>query len=1209
MVDWFYRYKLAVLTIFSWLFFSIYLGFVYFPDYEKESANFEQHFQGLEKSLDDYLLKQEKVIQSAGQQNIWTLIDPTANPFNLHVYRNDSLIFWNTNQVPVLRFADIHFPSEGIIHLQNGWYYCKSKEIGKLVICASFLIKNDFPYENNDLKNNFSKLIDFPFDAHISFEQDSKHAIHSLNGAFLFSAIPSVSHSISEAHSHILLVILLIALICSFGLLFKAIAVQSPIRKIVWLLAVLVLRMASLKFSWFEILKGSKSNQVTMTHFNAFIPSFSELLIHVVCFIFLIMLLINLFKETMNRRFWVLIAFLLSIPLAFLITFLIRGIIQYSTINLATDRLLSFDFYSFISLIIIGSLYYAFFKYVSELLILNRQLGNHAKTLVIVTIVFVILIVLLSFFIAIPFYIVCLYGLIVLVILWSTNKTPKRYQLGVDLLTLSLFSMLAALSISYFKSEKERDERAIFAARIANEQEVNTEIEYHKISQKIVNDHFIQKLINSPKRLSLPDFEDRLERRIFNGYWERYDMNFYLFDLDGQSLISEDTNSQITYFSDLEAVITKHGIPSVIDSNIYYISSHVGQYSYIVKQELMGRDSAKFLLFCTFKSKKIPEEIGFPRLLIPSKAQILEPLENYSVAKYLNGKLATKYGEYNFPTSIASVKNWPRESSQVHYANIDGFNHFILDESKDDLIIISSKNTTWLELLTEFSFLFTLFGACLTPFLIRNQYRRANKTLTLSIKIQFVLVSIVFFSMLMSGWGSGVFVQNQYNDFSNLVLKDKLSSINFQLLENLGNKDRLNIVEDRDYLDFLTQHISKLFATDINLYDKEGFMLSSSRPKVFNLGLISEQMDPSALAAFLKKNKSDFAHEELIGNLSYTSAYLPFYNNNRKLMAFLNLQQFGQQKELEHQIQRFLASVMNVFVLMLAISIVLAIFISDWLTAPLRSLQDNFTSIRFGKLNNPIVYQKMDEIGLLVKAYNEKLVELELAAEQLVINERETAWREMARQVAHEINNPLTPMKLGIQQLLRVYDPTNPESEKKLQQVAQSMIEQIDSLTKIANEFSNFAKMPQENKIELDLLPLLNNVIDFFNQDAKADFILESKLKKLIVKADKDQMVRLFNNLIKNAIQSIPPEQKGLITIKLSEANTFYCIEIQDNGSGIPQSMRPTIFVPYFTTKSTGTGLGLAMVKQIVEHHGGTIYFETKESVGTSFFLKFPKSN
>jgi nitrogen fixation/metabolism regulation signal transduction histidine kinase len=293
--------------------------------------------------------------------------------------------------------------------------------------------------------------------------------------------------------------------------------------------------------------------------------------------------------------------------------------------------------------------------------------------------------------------------------------------------------------------------------------------------------------------------------------------------------------------------------------------------------------------------------------------------------------------------------------------------------------------------------------------------------------------------------------------------------------------------------------------------------------------------------------------------------------------------------------------------LLLAISIIIAVIVSSWVTAPLRIIQESFSKVSFGKHNQQILYDKEDEIGALVKDYNQKLEELEYTAQQLAQSERESAWREMAKQVAHEIKNPLTPMKLSVQQLQRVYDPNDPNSGLKLQKVTNSIIEQIDALAKIANEFSSFAKLPRPNELEIDLLPLLENVVEVFRESENFHISILTELDKCLVMADKDLMLRVFNNLLKNAIQSIPDGKIGEITISITVDENNFLFKFKDNGIGIAEEKHSKIFVPYFTTKSTGTGLGLAMVKQIIENHRGTIGFESEEGVGTEFWFKVPR--
>jgi nitrogen fixation/metabolism regulation signal transduction histidine kinase len=197
-------------------------------------------------------------------------------------------------------------------------------------------------------------------------------------------------------------------------------------------------------------------------------------------------------------------------------------------------------------------------------------------------------------------------------------------------------------------------------------------------------------------------------------------------------------------------------------------------------------------------------------------------------------------------------------------------------------------------------------------------------------------------------------------------------------------------------------------------------------------------------------------------------------------------------------------------------------------------------------------------------------------------------------------------MKLSLQQLQRVFNPNDPDSKAKLDKVSASIIEQIDALAKIANEFSNFAKMPKANEVNLDLIPMIERVVVVFTQEADVAIEFETELSTCWVHADKDLILRVFNNLLKNAIQAIPDNRKGKIQVRLTEADKRWLIKVQDNGDGIPEALQDKLFVPYFTTKSTGTGLGLAMVKQIVEMHGGKIWFETTDN-GTSFWVELQK--
>ena len=235
--------------------------------------------------------------------------------------------------------------------------------------------------------------------------------------------------------------------------------------------------------------------------------------------------------------------------------------------------------------------------------------------------------------------------------------------------------------------------------------------------------------------------------------------------------------------------------------------------------------------------------------------------------------------------------------------------------------------------------------------------------------------------------------------------------------------------------------------------------------------------------------------------------------------------------------------------------------------------------------------------------------ELEQSAHKLARSERESAWREMAKQIAHEIKNPLTPMKLSIQYLRRAIDSGDPNVLELSKKVTKTLEEQIENLSSIATAFSSFAKMPKVNNEIINLNELVKSIADLFAREGRAEVSFNSEAKLPMVFADKNQLISLFNNLLKNAMQSIPEGRAGFIDLHIRDEDGWVIASVSDNGSGIPKENYEKVFVPNFTTKSSGTGLGLAISKQIIEGSGGDLWFESKENVGTTFFVKLKNTN
>lgn len=1184
---------------------------IFSEDYSGHAAKFEAQFQQKQADLDNFLNEQNVRFTERSTKTFWQN-EQNDFPFYVHIFKNDSLVFWSTNQVPINRFADIHFPSEGILHLQNGWYYSKYVKHEDYLICASFLIKHEYEYENKELNNSFSKAFDVPFDASISLDEENEYNIYNVKGEYLFSILPENVQKIGDANALLYTILFIVALV---SLLFCTYMFGKSLPlKLKWILpmTIIVIRIISIQFQWSAQLEGIPIIESELYSFTFGFSNFLELIINCFFILYLTFVVRDFLQNCSRFRLdkYIGVA-LIPITALFwsLIVLVFKSMIIDANIPLSLDQLFYLNSYSFLALLVIGCLLFAFYTFIVTTISYLKRLGWTRKELIF-----------LNIGLGIIYFTIYLLGneqwighysipaITFIILLLTPQSFERKNAIGNGLLYVLFFSLITNIILTDYINEKDILEKKNLTQLLATKQDLQLEKELAAHYNKISQDKSLQRFLISPKNMGYSEFENGVENRIFKAFSDRYEMGFHLFDSTGSSLILGDDN-QKNMFRFLNLVINQHGKTSRKDSSIYFIADNTGQLSYILKHPLEVKDSNlvyKGFLFATFKSKKLPEEIGFPRLLIPEKAQVFQSLEKYSLATYHEKRLIKDYGDYDYPLIDNEVLNWDVNNQNIAYKG--GFTHYIFKEKNGDIIVLSSPALGWKEFITSFAYLFCLYCFLLIPLVIQfNKKLFQRKTLTLALKIQLVFVGIVTFSLFAFGWGSGLFVSQQYDSYKDVLIKEKLASVVTEVKSKLGSEKELSIETNGNLIAFILQKFSKVFVTDINLYDPNGILLGSSRAKVFNIGLLSEQMNPDAFHAMEYRDKSEFVHDEKIGNLSYASAYQPLFNENKKHLGYVNLQHFAQQNDFENQIQLFLIAIINVFILLLAVSIILSIIISRWVTAPLRLIQDSFSNLKLGTENQPIVYDREDEIGALVKNYNQKLKELENAALQLAQNERESAWREMAKQVAHEIKNPLTPMKLSIQHLQRVYDPNNPSSAEMLKKVANSMIEQIDALTKIANEFSNFAKMPKQQIEKLDLIAVIASVLEVFKQDTRLVFEFQHEIQHAIVLADKDQLIRVFNNLLTNAVQSIPEERKGMIKIALTENDKqFFTISINDNGCGISSKKSQNIFVPYFTTKNNGTGLGLAMVKQIVESLNGHISFVSKEDEGTTFTLELP---
>ncbi len=811
--------------------------------------------------------------------------------------------------------------------------------------------------------------------------------------------------------------------------------------------------------------------------------------------------------------------------------------------------------------------------------------------------------VVVSHFLGILDLIVILWPLVLIVLLYAFKQ--KQFSFSMVVFLVFLFSIFTVHVFIKHTEIKETESLKILAEKLSAEQDPVAELLFSDVEKKITNDTVLMSYLNASEK-QLSDYEKRIKQQYFSGFWDKYEVHIALFDsMCVPCIKTPNAHFDNNFYFD-ELIATKG--EKTLSDNLFFIRNPSGKINYIAKLSAFKslKNSAKFgTLYIELSAKFISDEIGFPELLLDKNIGLSKDINNYAYAKYKNGILISQYGKLSYEYTPVDFEN---TTELFSFIIKDDYKHLIYTPDDKTKIILSKRYTGIIEKATTFSYLFTFFSLLLLFILFIRQLvlRKIIENISFKNRIQALLVLIVLISLALFGGGTIYYIQQQFETKNRENISEKTHSVLMELESKFENEKVLS-PDFVEYTTFVLKKISTVFFTDINIYDPQGNLYASSRSKVFDEGLTSKKMNPEAFTEIAISKKTEFIHDERIGKLKYLSSYIPFKNKDGVALAYVNIPYFAKQSELEKEISGFLVALINIYVLLFALSIITAILISNYVTKPLKLIQDKLSNIKLGKTNEPIAWHEKDEIGNLVSEYNRMIAELSKSAELLAKSERESAWREMAKQVAHEIKNPLTPMKLSVQHLQRAYKDDAPDMDQKMERLTQNIIEQIDTLSSIATEFSNFAKMPKANLVCINLQETILNTVNLFKTADETEILFQNNANEnACVMADKEQLIRVFNNLIKNATQAIPENKKGLIKISIEKENETYLVSITDNGDGISDEVVDKIFAPNFTTKTGGMGLGLAMVKNILESCAGKIWFKTELNKGTTFYISLP---
>jgi two-component system, NtrC family, nitrogen regulation sensor histidine kinase NtrY len=951
-------------------------------------------------------------------------------------------------------------------------------------------------------------------------------------------------------------------------------------------------------------------------------PSLGDLLLNCLCFVIVLLYISRTYHHTNTYRqlirservFQTLVSCLMlmiSYVAFYTCYYEFSHIYEKSYFTLDITQSISFNSLKVTALLIFISLSCGYFL-VTHLIIsiylrLNR---DHVVGLGLLA-VSAVLIGLAGWLVRIPFEWVFLVHLAYLLVLYLTRLPRSFYSFRYSTTIYYLLGALScALLMTYIIDTQERSRDVLtkkkFARQLISNSDLFAEFLLKESSGLIAQDTLIQRLFEGGTPLAREIIQQRIRTYYLDHYLDQYETEILSFDRNGTSL---NKGTAIQTYDSLQALYS-HPEYATAHPVLFLVSGPED----ITKQYVSfipivnAADTVGFVALDLRMSGQAPS-LHSSEFVLDEKLSFTPGHVDFSYAIFKDGKQESSYGAYNYEQKL-SPQVLLDSSLYTKGTILHGFRHVGLRASGNRQVVVSSPSWGWKGTLANFSFVYLMLVIVVSLTIVGHalHYRLASFRLTYSTRIQFMLNAAFILPLLIVLFFILKIIENHYRQNQRDSQLENSRNISLNLIGSMSDfqQGKMSLA----YLEKQVQQTAHDADLDLSLYDSTGRLLISSKPLLYESGLISTLINPLAQKQIVEQREHQILLEETLGSKTYNTTYVGLKSYDQKPMGVLSIPFFDARPNLDRQIIDIVASVLIVFTSMLLVFLLVSYLAANLLIDPLRVLTRKIGTTTLDQPNEPLPWQSNDEIGMLIRKYNQMLVNLESKKQVISNNEKQSAWREMARQVAHEIKNPLTPMKLTLQQLQRTIRRDDPQALEKVGRAMESIIEQIDNIGYIAQSFSDIARMPPP-KIELfEITALANATFDSYKsaqtEDEKSIYHREIQEGPLYVNGDRQQFATSITSLIQNARQSIPEGRPGKITLKLYAHNENVLIEIQDNGSGIPQNIRSRVFLPNFSTREGGTGLNLAMAKRIIEYAGGSIWFETEEGKGTTFYFSVP---
>ena len=1132
----------------------------------------------------------------------------------IFVYQHDSLVAWSDNDYSLSSSTS----REGLYveKTQNAYVLVKNFKTKFYSYCLTFPLFSNYSIENEYLINELNPVLGLRKHVKISLSEKTDIPFYSANNSYLFSATWDKVNPLNSIEYGVLFCFYILGYL--FSILFIIQLIKKVIHKPFWVFILISLStiLVYILFHWLQwpdIIYDSEIFSPDSFAASYLFNSLGSLLVSSIIglFVFIAFLeYITTVSLNIKKPFVLQILYFGFLLLLFLLLLLLKetvsDLIFNATISFDISQISTISYLSIIGLTALGIWIYGFFILwiKGHSLFQNHINKSFNEWWPILGILLVCIIWIWQFensdwpsFVFFIFLIALKFSLSK----WSKIRTTSLitfYLLG--------FSILLSFWFNANNIENEHNKRKSLIQRISLSQDPQAEYLFTEISKKIYQDEYLLNQFETGD-IDFDSIANYIKEQYFrkNQHFDQYDFQITTCTQD-LKLVIMPQNLEIICDSFFYQNLIQYGALTS-DKNLYLLEYGTGQTNYLGLlrfYQSIPEGIIPYTIYLEINSKL--KRKGFTRLLSQKEYNPFEKIVNYSLATYEHDRRVEVYGTFGYPEYFS----WPtNDQLDLEFYEKDEFDHLIYRQTKDKVFVLSLKLPPRLSKLAPFSYLFIFLGLLfvLLGYIGNDPALRPSLQLSFGNRLQLVMIPIILVSFAVISSITIFYIQKLNEDKNHDQLERLAISLQTEFEHKLSAENDLSMV-NVDYLNSLLVKFAKVFDTDINIYHINGQLLATTRQEIFDYSLLSNQLNPHAFNYLRKEHQSLYIAKENIGGLVYSSAYVPFHNKNGESIAFLNLPYFAHEEVLQTEISSLLLALMNVYTLVIVLSVLVILLVSNYVSRPISMLKERLQAVGMGKANQKIEWHGIEEFDALVEEYNKMIDALAISSGKLAKSERETAWREMAKQVAHEIKNPLTPMKLSVQYMMRTYDAHDPNQKDKIFSLSNTLIEQIDTLANIASAFSDFATMPKSINELQEVNSIIRSAMELFKEEDKINIQLNSN-QEYWAFIDKKQWLRVFNNLIKNSIQAVEGENEVTIIIDMQSVDNKLYIKFSDNGKGIPEEMKDLIFVPNFTTKSKGAGLGLAMVKSIINNSEGSIRFESKANMGTTFFIELPLQN